>query len=347
VSRVHLLAGIMSYVTSPLWLLFVVSALALGVQYEFARQQYFTHAPSLFPLWPRIDPARAVRLFALTIGVLFGPKALGWLSIVASARRLREYGGLVRFTLGVLLEGVVAAFLAPIRALIHCGLVSDVLSGRDSGWHGQRREGASVPWRLALRRHRWHAVTGVALAVVGYEISWQMLAWLTPAVAGMVLSAPLAKLVASVPVGRRLRRMGLLWTPEETRVPAISRAAEAAVPVYRDALSQAPRLADVIADAELLKQHLALTDRELPRPRGSLEVLEAVAERKIRLAHTVDEAIAALTPTERGRVQARRSLLMLLAALSPLAAAAGSGSWRRSFGDASHHGPASQAPDAR
>ena len=88
VSRVNLLAGIMSYLSSPFWLLFVISALALGVEYESARQQYFSHAqPTLFPLWPRIDPERAVRLFALTMGVLFGPKVLGWLSVVLRPSR--------------------------------------------------------------------------------------------------------------------------------------------------------------------------------------------------------------------------------------------------------------------
>ena len=106
VSRLHLAAGIMSYLASPIWLLFVISALALGIQYESARQQYFSHAPSLFPLWPRIDPLRALRLFVLTMAVLFGPKVLGWLSVVLSPRRLREHGGLLRATFGFALEVV-------------------------------------------------------------------------------------------------------------------------------------------------------------------------------------------------------------------------------------------------
>lgn len=43
------------------------------------------------------------------------------------------------------------------------------------------------------------------------------------------------------------------------------------------------------------------------------DVAEAVAEKKIRDARTADEAIAALTLEEQGRVQARPSLLRLLA----------------------------------
>jgi membrane glycosyltransferase len=313
VSRLHLAAGIMSYLSSPFWLLFVLSALGLGVQYEFARHEYFAHhVPTLFPLWPRIDPARAVRLFGLTMGILLGPKLLGVLWVAVKPRRLRESGGAMLLSLGFLLEVLVSALIAPILALVHCGLVADVLRGRDSGWRAQRREGASVPWALVLRRHRWHAIAGVALGLVAYGISWQMLAWLAPAVAGMVLAAPLSKLIASVDVGRRVQRLGLLRTPEETRVPAIARATEAALPLYREAIDHAPDLAHVVGDARLLERHFALTDRTRPRPAGRFEAVEAVAEKKIRDAPSMEEAIASLTPEERGRVQALPTLLNLL-----------------------------------
>jgi membrane glycosyltransferase len=313
VSRLHLLAGIMSYVASPIWLLFVISALGLGIQYETARQQYFSHAPTLFPLWPRIDPDRAIRLFALTMGVLFGPKVLGYLSVMMTPRRLREHGGLVRVTLGFALEVVVSALIAPVQALIHCGVVADVLRRRNSGWGAQRREGASVPWSDALYAHRWHAIVGVALALVAAAISWPMLAWLAPAVVGLVLAAPLSKLVASTTVGRGVRCTGLLTTLEETRAPAIARSVDLFVPAYRAALEATPDLAAVVSRAPLLVRHLALVDRASPRASGTFDAVDAVVEKKIREAWTEGEAIAAMTPEEQGRVQAQPSLLYLLA----------------------------------
>ncbi|HET9599469.1 MAG TPA: glucans biosynthesis glucosyltransferase MdoH [Anaeromyxobacteraceae bacterium] len=316
VHRLQFVMGMMSYLASPLWLLFVISALVLGVQYEFARQQYFAQTPTLFPLWPRIDPARAIRLFALTMGVLFGPKVLGWLAVVVRPRRWRAYGGVARLSVGCLLEMVVSALIAPVLALIHCGLVADVLRGRDSGWRPQQREAAALPWRVALRSHRWHVLAGLALALVAYEISWQMLAWLSPAVVGMLLAVALSKLVASERAGLALQRAGLLRTPEESQVPAISLAVDEIVPLYREALGRTPRLADVVADRDLLERHLALTDRAPARPGRSVDAVEAVAEKKIRIARDVDDAVALLTPEERGRVQAQRSLLGLLCALS-------------------------------
>jgi membrane glycosyltransferase len=234
--------------------------------------------------------------------------------VMLRPRRLREHGGAVRLSLGVVLEVLLSASIAPILALIHCGLVADVLRGRDSGWRAQDREGVTVAWAEALRQHRWHAVAGVALGLVAYGISWQMLAWLTPAVAGMVLAGPLSKLVASRSAGLGLRRAGFLLTPEESRIPAISRSAEAVVPLYREAIRRTPDLAAVAADPALLERHLELTDRTPPRPIRTFDPVEAVAEKKIRVAQDVEEAVAIMTAEERGRVQAQRSLLLLLAA---------------------------------
>lgn len=315
VSRLHLVTGIVSYVASPLWLLFVVAALALGVQYDVAHQQYFALAPSLFPLWPRIDPALALRLFGLTLGILFGPKLLGFLSVALRPRRLRAHGGLARLALGVVVEAVLSAAIAPVLALVHTGLVVDALRGRDSGWRAQRREGESLPWGDAVRRHRRHAVAGAVLAAVAWAISWRMLLWLLPAVVGMLLAAPLAKLLASPAAGRALQRLGLLRIPEEARTPAIARAAEAALPAYREAVRRAPGLADVVRDPALLARHLALVDREPPRASAAVDVVDAVAERKIRVAGSREEAIAALAAEERGRALAHPGLLALLAEL--------------------------------
>jgi membrane glycosyltransferase len=169
-----------------------------------------------------------------------------------------------------------------------------------------------VPWSLALSRHRWHALAGVALALVAWGISWQLLAWLTPAVVGMVLSAPLSKLTASPAAGRWVQRLGLLGTPEETEPPAIGRAVEAVLPAYREAVARAPRLEELVRAPTLLDRHLALTDRALPRPRGHVSPLEAVVEKKIREAHDLDEALALLGPEERARVLALPALLRLL-----------------------------------
>ena len=152
VSRLHFLAGILTYLASPLWLLFVLSGLALGVQYKFSQQQYFLHASTLFPLWPRIDPVRAARLFGVTLGILLGPKVLGMLSVLLSPSRLRAAGGLVRFALGFILEVAVSALIAPIQAMSHCGILSDVVRGQ------RRRLATATSSRTTARLGRMYSI---------------------------------------------------------------------------------------------------------------------------------------------------------------------------------------------
>jgi membrane glycosyltransferase len=314
VSRFHLLSGIFSFVSSPLWLLFLLAALGLGVQNEFARPEYFTRSFSLFPVWPHIDPVRALHTFILSLGILGLPKILGVLAFAGSRKRLRGSGGLL-LPFSIAFELVLSALLAPILMLIHCGLVASILAGRDSGWRPQRRGDQSLPWREVAYRHRWHGVAGIALAAVGYSISWQMAAWLLPATIGMAAAVPLSLLTGSSRVGRWPRRLRLLLTPEEAEPPAIALAMNATYPNYRDAVAQAPDLIAIAADSQKLQRHLALTDRRTRGGPKDIEATAATADLKVRSAETLEDAVAHLTPRERAHVQSAPELLRLLSRL--------------------------------
>ena len=77
VSRLHFLQGIMSYLASPLWLGSCWLGLVLSAVANTSEPNYFPEGFTLFPAWPVFDPERALRLFALTMAVLFVPKMLG------------------------------------------------------------------------------------------------------------------------------------------------------------------------------------------------------------------------------------------------------------------------------
>jgi membrane glycosyltransferase len=329
VSRFHLLMGIFAFLSSPLWLLFIVAALALGVQNEFARTEYFTRSITLFPVWPHLDPVRAFRTFLLSLAILGAPKALGLLSFAASGKRPRGLG-IVLFPFSFALELLLSALLAPVMMLIHCGLVVNILAGRDSGWNPQRRGDQTLPWREVAYRHRWHVVVGLLLAFAGRSISWQMVAWLSPAAIGMVVAVPLSLFTGSARVGRWPRRMRLLQTPDEAVPPLVWRALTTAHGLYREVVSKAPDLAALAADSEKLRRHLALTDRGSGRARQSIEPAEATADLKVRSAETLEDAVAHLTPRERAHVQSEPDLLLALSRLprisDPLADGWGRGS---------------------
>ena len=87
--------------------------------------------------------------------------------------------------------------------------------------------------------------------------------------------------------GRRRKAHGFVRTPEEAQPPAIARAAEAAYPYYRDALAQTPDLSAVSSDPILLEKHLALTDEFSLTSAETVDIIDAVAEKKILDAATL------------------------------------------------------------
>ncbi|MBN8999230.1 MAG: glucan biosynthesis glucosyltransferase H, partial [Rhizobiales bacterium] len=311
VSRIHLLTGIGSYLASPLWLLLILAGLALSLQAHFIRPEYFTEEFQLFPTWPVIDAERALRLFALTLAILFAPKILGLIAFLRDRESRRSVGTLR--TLGsFLFEILVSALIAPVMMLIHTGAIFSILIGRDSGWRPQRRDDGAVPLRSLLLRHRWHMLIGIALLFAASLDSWVLVAWLAPAILGMLLAVPLSGLTGSVRIGRLVSRAGLLVTPEEIDPPPIVRSAAALRPVYATAVSARPDLVALAEDEAARKVHLALVDRVPERPRGQIDALEAMSAAKIDEAESVAEAVAFFSAPEKSMVLSTPALLARL-----------------------------------
>jgi len=314
VSRIHLLTGIGSYLASPLWLLLILAGLALSLQAHFIRPEYFTEEFQLFPTWPVIDAERALRLFGLTMVILFGPKLLGLISFLRTRDDRRKVGGF-RTIASFVFEIIVSALIAPIMMLVHTGAILSILLGRDSGWKPQRRDDGGVPIKSLITRHRWHFLIGVALLFAAWLDSLVLVAWMSPAILGLLLAVPVSGMTGSNKIGRFIRRIGLLRTPEEVDPPAVAIAAAAARPVYETAVAEAPDLVAIARDENLRAVHLALTDAVPPRPRGKIDPLEAQAIAKIEEAGTIEEAVSFLTPAERAMVMATPTLLRRLSSI--------------------------------
>jgi membrane glycosyltransferase len=315
VSRIHLLTGIMSYLASPLWLLLIVAGLALALQAHFIRPEYFRDEFQLFPSWPRIDPERALALFGFTMVVLFGPKILGLGVFLADAKDRKAAGGYGRVLPSFVFESVVSALIAPIMMLVQTGAVTEILMRRDAGWKPQRRDDGGMPLRELVHRHRWHVIAGVTLAFAALADSWVLLAWLSPAVLGMVLAVPISSLTGSAAVGRAVKRAGLLRTPEEAVPPPVRRRMEAIRPAYQEAVERTPDIVRVATDPIWRRQHLALVDRLGERQRGLPNPTVAVAAAKIAEAETVEEAISFLDARERAALIATPRLVEALSRL--------------------------------
>jgi membrane glycosyltransferase len=317
VSRMHLGVGIMSYLSSPLWLVLLGIGFALAVQSRLIRPEYFSHDFQLFPTWPRFDVEIMMALFWFSMIVLLIPKTLGLIRALASKQIRRGAGGVIGVSASVLVETILSALYAPILMMIQSRHVVEIFLGRDSGWKPQRRDG-STSWMDAWRYHRRHMLMSAVTAVVVYFISAPLLVWLSPALLGLFLAVPLSRLSGSEFFARLLAKFALLRTPDELDIPAlVSRREEltrqsSALP--EDGLrylARHPEGRSIHIDGNLSRP---------PDPRGQPDPGRFTAAQKLTDARSLDEALQWLTPAERVEVAGDAHLLDQLAALPDAAA---------------------------
>jgi membrane glycosyltransferase len=313
VSRLHLGIGIMSYLSSPLWLLMLVVGFALAVQSHLIRPEYFNHDFQLFPTWPRFDIELMMTLFWFSMTVLLIPKTLGLVRALLSPRIRHGCGGVIGVTASFVLETVLSALYAPILMMVQSRHVFEVFMGRDSGWKPQNREGGGTSWSDAWHFHKRHLLASCMTAAIVYFLSPSLLAWVSPALLGLFLSVPLSRASGSEAIGRALSRVALLRTPEELVQPALVSRRKALIaeapPLPVDGLRYLARSSEARA---------AQIEGNLPRPRdprGRPDPNAFTAAQKLSDAGSLDEALQWLTALERVEVASDARLLERLSLL--------------------------------
>ncbi len=295
-TRLHLLTGIMAYLSAVLWLLLVAIGMLIAVQAAVTRPEYFK-TQALFPTWPVFDSERAVALFLISMGVVLAPKALGWLAIMIRPRRLLRFGGPLALTLSVLVELLLSVLYAPIMMIAQSGFVRAVMFGADSGWATQRRGDGRIGFGAAIHAHRWHMAIGVALAFLSYELKPALFLWLLPVSSGLILAAPLSWMSDSVALGQLLKRLAILRTPEEQR-----RTRPAILTAYDQQLERFPRqsgpaLSLLSDDPQLRAWHLAQLGTP-PHGPAAFDPQIVLARAKAERAHDPKSLGAWLTTAE-------------------------------------------------
>jgi membrane glycosyltransferase len=253
-SRVHLVTGIVSYVSSPMWLTLLLlssflSAIEAGKQPEY----FLPGLPSLFPHWPQIRTGEIAVLFGLTLVVLLVPKVLGAILAIRDRQMRRQFGGSGRLGVSLLVEQLFSMLLAPSMMLFHSVFVAQTLLGRSVAWNAQSRTDRGVTLREAFKRQWWHLALGLAWGIIMWRKAPQFFWWLTPVLVGLICSIPLTVWTSRTSAGLRLRRWGLLLTPEETAPP-------------RELLSLSATDAEIMLPATAASESAARASVALPQP---------------------------------------------------------------------------------
>jgi membrane glycosyltransferase len=227
--RFTFLNGVLAYAAAPLWMLFLALTAAEVAQFALWPINYFPGGHRLVPLWPQWHPEWAIRLVASTAFVLALPKLLALADALFRSRLRRGFGGVFRLTTGIVLETLVSMLLAPVRMLAHTRFVLEAILNLSVQWGGQNR-GGELGWWAALRMHGFGLVIGVGWSWFAWWLKPLFLYWSLPVTLPLILAPLVSVLLSRRGLGERLKRAGLLGTPEEKFEPEVVR--------DRDALPQ-------------------------------------------------------------------------------------------------------------
>ena len=270
-SRLHFLTGILSYVSAPLWIAFmIVTVLAL----------VFNGSPNLAE---GNTSQLTVGLFIASMGMLLAPKFYGL--FVSAIQRKKRFGKSNAFTLtiSVLLETFASILMAPIFAIYHSTFVMSVFTGKSVQWSAQQRDERGVSWPEAVSSFWKMTLIGVVTTLIVGWLTPNLALWYGLFSAGLILSIPLAVIVASSNIGLKLKSVGILSSSSELHQPPVVRGRDRwekqikSVPLDdHDALFKR-----VVTDEATMLSHcrmLYLTNNEHPiSPETQACVEEAVA----------------------------------------------------------------------
>jgi len=246
--RAHLFMGIMAYLGSPVWFLFLLISTWVAWDFRSSNLSQLPYDGYVAEYLGLSGAEQAWYLAGMVLILLFMPKVLAYVGTVLHPRRRKSFGNAFSLTVGVLMEALLSALLAPSIMVSHTLMVLGMVLGRSVNWGNQTRETDGTPWWEAIRYHGPAIALGIAWSALAYSIGWSFFLWMTPILAGLILAAVVSVLTSRTRYGHALLRHKILATPEELTSPEVMLLADGAVAAVDAALTaQAPAREGVIA----------------------------------------------------------------------------------------------------
>lgn len=195
-SRLHLLIGASAYLTSTAWLLLILTQCAQAL---LGRETLLTEGPPM-------------RVLALTLLYLFGPRLMAVIWVLENRARRASFGGAAAFLKSVGLETLLSVLLAPVVMVNQTKALLGLLFGFAAHWSVQNRAGERLALRTILPGVREHILLMTLL--LGLSLFEPVLGlWLAPVLLGLLCAPWLITLSSSTTLGNRAVRAGLFAVP--------------------------------------------------------------------------------------------------------------------------------------
>lgn len=199
ISHLHrflMLGGIMSYLSSLIWLGWLLVLTAIAVIYPDI---------TLIPL-----TLENTALLVMTIILLFFYKTFGLAQSIRK-KTTRSFGGMFGLSISMMSETLLSMLTAPVIMLYYSKFIGQILSGKRASWGTQQRTGGGLAWGDALREYGWVSAIGLVWSVVLLLANPMTFLWMSPVLLGLLLAVPMGTLT-SMQIGER---HWLFRTPDE------------------------------------------------------------------------------------------------------------------------------------
>lgn len=235
--RMHLLMGIMGYLSSPLWFLFLIMGTWIAWDWRASELSQLPSPKSFIGSIAGVDAhQQSLAIIIFVLALLFLPKILATSGMLFKPALRKGFGGTRSLLLGSGLETILSMLLAPSIMVSHTLMVLSILLGRAVGWGNQNRETDGTPWGEAFKFHLAPTLLGVFWTYIAVWIGNTFALWMSPILAGLLLTVPVSVWTSRTRYGKWLANYKILSTPEELYSPEVLRLADKAVAALDPAL---------------------------------------------------------------------------------------------------------------
>ncbi|WP_421879524.1 glucans biosynthesis glucosyltransferase MdoH [Pacificispira sp.] len=256
-SRINFLTGILAYATSPIWFLFVAVAAVIS----FSDHALFSPATVLMRQseagWTvaasTVESWLVAGLLGATLIFILSPKLMG---IVAGLAARRE--PVLRLLRNFVTEAVLSVLVAPTVMLRHSIFIARLLCGHGVNWNPQQRDESRLSWGEATKAFYAQTVLAAVIIVTGLIWPTGVHLWLSPILAGLLVSIPLAVWTGRVPGGDR----ETLVLDDRTGIPPVMRRTNALSESFAEKMPPGDPVGRILDDPKLASLHLFMLATE-------------------------------------------------------------------------------------
>lgn len=210
--RFTFIQGIMAYLASPLWALFIIASILAPTLVE-TTTNYFPN-PGQRPVFPVSAQTQALTLIVGVLILLIGPKFLIVLRGLLT-RENTDFGGTLTALWSTFVEIIWSSMFAPIMLMFQTKAFLEIVFGKDGGWPASNREADTVSLKESFQASWWISLTGLIIMSACWVLAPQLIYWFMPIALPQILSPILITLTSTRTSGKLASNLGAFWTPME------------------------------------------------------------------------------------------------------------------------------------